>query len=207
MKLKLFKRNRTYIKYNDCEIPAKLFYNEVIGKNNLSVLGNDTSENLNKAFLSIIDELCELEDNQDIKLLYNKRKKLIDLHLLMSFIDECLYQIAYIQHEEHRNKVIHRLNTVKGVNVRFDIKKGINEEILRVQKSVMGMLRNRIKTEELDEQKKTDTQVTSFEEMTVSIFKITGYKVTDTDTLRTFSVYKKDAIRTNQQLKAKKHGS
>lgn len=209
MSIILKKRNRNKIIYSNCEIPAKLFYNEVIGKSNLSVLGNGTPEELNTALYRIIDELTELEDNKELLLLYNKRMRVSKIKLTIAFIEESLYQIAYLKlTDEERLTRINRLNNLPNLSVKFDVKKPITEEIARVQKSVIGMLRNRLNMEQEDEEKKTDKAVTSFEEMTVFIFKTTGYKVTDTDTLRTFAVYKKDAIKTNQQLKAqsKKHG-
>lgn len=205
----IFKRNRTKIIYSNCEIPAKLFYNEIIGKSNLSVLGNGTPDELNTALYGIIDELTELEDNKELLLLYNKRMRVNKIQLIIAFIEESLYQISYLKlTDEERLKKIERLNSLPTVSVKFDIKKPIAEEIIRVQKSVIGMLKNRLNMEQEDEEKKTDKAVTSFEEMTVYIFKTTGYKVTDTDTLRTFAVYKKDSIKTNQQLKAQsqKHG-
>lgn len=200
-----FKRKpkKNHIIYNNCDIPAKLFYNEVIGRNNASILGNASDEDLAKALYAIIDELTELEDNRELVEYKRKRKKVDEITLVMMFIEESLYQLAYLtMNTEQIKKRAARLNKLPYVTAKFDLKKPLKEEIERWQQSVLGMLRTKLKSEQDVKETKANKAVVSFEEMTVFIFRSIGYKVSDTDTLRTFAVYKKEALKHNEQLKA-----
>lgn len=199
----LKRKPKNYITYNSCEIPAKLFYNEVIGKGNMSIIGKASDEELGKALYAIIDELTELEDNRELVDYKRKRKKIDEINLVIMFIEESLYQLAYLpMDKEQRDTRIKRLNKLPYTTAKFDYNKPVLDEVERWQKSVLGTLRNRLKAEQDVKEDKAQKALTTFEEMTVFIFKSIGYKVTDTDTLRTFAVFKKDALKHNEQLKS-----
>lgn len=182
------------ILYNDCEIPAKLFYNEVIGKSNLNALGKGKPEQLNKAFYDIIDELCVLEDNKALISVYKKRLKLTQLVLTKEYIETALHRITFTKMtpELRREKIEKWLHPLKYPKIKFDFNKPILEEIERVSRTVK-MLNNEINTYNDDIQDKGKKANIGFEEEVAGINRITGCRVLDTDTLRQFIAYKKQA--------------
>lgn len=182
------------ILYNNCEIPAKLFYNEVIGKSNLNALGKGKPEHLNKAFYDIIDELCALEDNKALISVYKKRFKLTQLVLTKEYIETALHRITFTKMtpELRREKIEKWLQPLKYPKIKFDFNKPILEEIERVSRTVK-MLNNEINTHNDDIQDKGKKANIGFEEEVAGINRITGCRVLDTDTLRQFIAYKKQA--------------
>lgn len=173
--------------WSTCDIPAKLFYNEVIAKSNLSVLGKGTPEQLDEAFKSIIDELCVIENNVGIINLYRKRFNISKTQLILSFVETTLHQIAYLKlTDEERLKRIQWLNNIKGVSVKFNTNKPILEEIERVSVSVLGSLRNKLKSEIQDDEKKTEKAVGSFEKRLGQLSIVLGWQVSEDLSLRYF---------------------
>lgn len=175
--------------YTNCEIPAKLFYNEVIGKSNLNALGEGTQQELESAFYSILDELCEIEGNDELRSLYNKSEKISRINSVIYTIEACLYPIKNlhdIMTNEQIKTCISHLNSIKYIKVKFDINKGIVEEIKRVETSILGVLNNQIN--ELNDVKKEKGKKTNmnFEREVLNLARITGIRLTDTDTLKYF---------------------
>ena len=198
--IKLFKRNRTQIFYNNCDIPAKLFYNEVIGNSNLSVLGKGNPEQLEKAFYGILDELCAIEDNKEMIAIYRKREKLVRLNLILTYIETVLHQLAYIKMpEDQRLARIEKLNSLSYPRVKFDPKKPNLDEVERVGKSVVGMLKNQINSEQADVEKKGEKAKSTFEAEVLALAKITGIRLNDHDSLRYFAELK---VIAKEQIKA-----
>lgn len=179
------------ILYNNCDIPAKLFYNEVIGKSNLSVLGSGTDKELESALYGIIDELCEIEQNRELVNIYKKKDKIDRIQTLINYIETVLYDIVFIKlTEEERNDFIDILNSIDYIKIKFDKKKDILSEVERVQKSVIGMLKNQINHEKGEVDKK-EQKYAGFEKELVRLEQIlpSGYINPDC-TLRLYAEYK-----------------
>lgn len=199
------KRNR--IKYNNCEIPAKLFYNEIIGKGNLAVLGKGTPKQLQDALMSIIDELCVIEDNKELIAIYRKRDKITRLYQLISYVETSLHVLYYIKltDAERWERLEKYLSGLPNIKFKVNRKEPVEKEIDRAMSSVVGMLRNQLNSESEDVDKKEQKVKATFEAEVLSLAKITGIRLMDNDSLRYFAELKTLAKRIiNEQNKA--HG-
>lgn len=212
---KLFKRKRSAIKHeiywNNCDIPAKLFYNEVVAKSNLSVLGNAPMPELKKAFSDIIDELFEIENNNDLREALKKREKVSYLYSVIATIEAVLHAIVYLyQTHEEREKQIALLNTIEYVKIRFKTgltdENDILDEVKRVQNVVIGSLKNKIHETKGEEKESTEKTTATFERDLVSISMLMEFTLPDNISLRMFAEYKKAAQERIKAMKKHKNG-
>lgn len=192
--------------YTNCDIPAKLFYNEVIGKSNLNALGKGSKQKKEEALKTIIDELYELEDNRELIELYRKQKKITDIVLTQQYIQTALHRLAYIKetHEQKVEFIKKYITSLKYPKIKWDFTKPIPEEIIRAE-GYIKMLNNQLNEHNQDNKKKSEKIKSGFEDRVASINKITGCRVQDTDTLRQFIAFENIAKETIK-AQEKAHG-
>lgn len=194
LRRKQSRKENHVIKWKDCSLPAKLFFDEVI-RGNYHVLGNAPESELQKAYWSIIDEYVKLDKNEALKDWFNRLEQKAVINNLIQTVSTCLYVITYASNtEELLKENIETINSIKGVNINFDLNKGIDEEIIRVNTKVLGLLRNRIKLLEGEEQPQGNNEVSVFEKRLVAVQNVLGYNLPDDVSLKKFIFLEKAAI-------------
>lgn len=194
--IKLFKRIRSQIKYTNCDIPAILFFDELM-HGNISVLGKGTPEQLNNAYWGIIDEYCELSGNFKMKSWFEKQEKVSNIQRAISDVNVCINNIILASqiatHKEQIVPFIDAINKLEFPKVRFSYTKPLHEEVERVRKSVIGVLNNQLKIELGNEQKKKEAIKKDFMARIVNIQNIIGRNLDDNISLRKFIYEEKSA--------------
>lgn len=187
------------IKWKDCSIPAKLFFDEVI-KGNYSVLGNAPVEQLEKAYWDIMDEYVKLDDNVRLMDWYKKQEKLSLIRLKITNINELLYSISYVaESNDERMLFVDLLNKMTKPKVNFKVENTDNEiewldEILRVKNQVIGELENEVDILTMNDKPSEETpKEYAFEERLDAVENIHGYKLPVNISLREFIFKEKSA--------------
>lgn len=194
LRRKQSRKEKHVIYWKDCNIPAKLFFDEVI-KGNYHVLGKAPVEQLEKAYWSIIDEYVELDHNDALKDWFKRKERIAELHAVKDVINNCLYSLAYLTlSKEQILRVIMGLNSVEAISVNFDTEKPVKDEIERVQHQVIGELENEINIEEAGFKTTTENESQKYEAMLGTIQDIHGYWLPEDISLKMFLAKKHSAI-------------
>jgi len=148
-----FRRTRTItpapapsrILYSNCDIPAKLFFDEVCN-GNLSVLGEGTPAELEAANMSIIDEYCEIDNNVSFKEAFTLEEKISGLLATIEAINLAVHTIAYDQllSKEDRLEMIANLTAFKKPKITFNLDAPIINECNRIATKIVGSLKNNL---------------------------------------------------------------
>jgi len=149
--LKLFRRKKLTsalpiagkILYTNCDIPARLFFDELCN-GNLSVLGEGTPEELQAAYMSILDEYVDIDNNKSFLKAFQIEEQAADIQAKIAAIELAVYHIYYdpIITKEQRLEIISTLNEWKKPRIRFDPDKPTLDECYRLQTKVIGSLKN-----------------------------------------------------------------
>lgn len=194
--IKLFKRSRSQIKYSNCDIPAILYFDELM-HGNVSVLGKGTPEQLNTAYWSIIDEYCELSGNYKMKTWFEKQEKVSNIQRAISDVNVCINNIILATQlaslPEQITPFIDAINKLEFPKVKFSYDKPLFQELDRVRRGVIGSLNNQLKIELGNEEKKKEAIKKDFMGRMVNIQNVLGYTITDETTLRKFIYLEKSA--------------
>lgn len=190
------------IKYTDCDIPARLFYVDLMDKKDDSVLGTGTPEEIEEAKLSILDEYAEITKSYTISDWYKRNAQIAGLHRDINLIRSIMYMMATIPiPKEEFIKLANGLNELKSVRVRFDINKPLEEEIIRVNTKVIGSLNNKLKQIEAENEQDEKAQKFVYDQEYMQIYTING-GLPKNPTLRQYLYAKKIA-----QEKSKKQSN
>lgn len=164
------------IKYTNLEIPAKTFF-KIIDTNDLSLMGEDTPENLLNAWNIIFDEYYLISGNKKIKSAMDKRFKTAYLNLKIRLIKDCIHALMYvIPHENIEEKKIIQ-GSLKALNVKYDYNKNTIDECHRMLKSDIGIIKNQLNMIAVDIKAKDESIQRTFEDDLSSIMKILGFSV------------------------------
>lgn len=137
--------------YNDCSIPARLFY-EIILKNDVSLLGGE-KEDQQEAFDNIFDEYYELKEDFEMQDLMKRKSLISELKLKIQFIKTVMDVILNTPLTDlQRDRLI---NSLGETGIKFDKEKSIIDECNRINHSVLGGLENRLTLEELSVKKES----------------------------------------------------
>lgn len=192
--IKLLRRNRSRILYTNCDIPARLFFDELM-QGNISVLGKGTPTELHNAYMAIVDEYCELDNNRKMLDWFTKQNRISKIQRGISDVALCLAPIKYICITESQFKrAINNINYIDYPKVKFDIKKPLNDEIKRVEHSVIGMLKNELNMLVDDNTKSKEKIQKDFFKRLVSVQNALGRNLDDNISLRKFIYEEKSAI-------------
>lgn len=192
----MIKIKRSKIIYNNCDIPAKMFFDELM-QGNASVLGHGSSEDIHNAYMNIIDEYCDLDNNIRMIDWFKKQEKISCIQIAISNITTLLYIIkkVYNPKNERQKEAVTLLNKIKYTSVRFDDKKPLNEEIIRVESVVLGVLRNDLNMEISTEKHEQKEIKKEFLKRLVAIENCLGRAIDDDISLRRFIYLEKSAIK------------
>lgn len=176
--------------WNNCDIPAKLFF-KIIETNNLELLGKGSQKEREKAFENIFDEYYQLEQDSGMKQLLEKKQMIALLKLKITYIDNLVQIIlnSYLTTDQ-RLRLIDKLIAIE---VKFDKKKPIKEECKRIQTIVLGGLKTRLKFEEQALSELSKGKRIKYEEALTSIEDIKGRVLNEDMSLRKFIAEKKSA--------------
>lgn len=194
--------------YTNCEIPAKLFYTEVIGKSNLAALGEGTEEELQAAFYSILDELCDIDNNQEMLDHYKRQVKVMIIESTITLIESCCFALMFLTiTEEQVNHYSEVLNGIKLIRVKFNKDADRYAECGekgRIRTSIIGMLNNQINTLNDVQQQKGEKSSYNFYQECARLESILAPKNIDQNTsLYMYVEYKKLA---KEKIKLQKNG-
>jgi len=191
------------IMYNTCAIPAKLFY-EVMHNSKYEVIGGVDN------FDAIFDEYVLVSEDKDITRYFQKNKKISDLQITINAIDNHVFTLAnmyMLMSDAQIKKCINSLNEYKAIRRKFDIKKNILDEILRMQNSVVGSLKNELQQHTDTVDKVKEKVYYSFEDDLVNLELALGKdSIPDNITLYKFIALKKAAYKRYEQLKKQNNG-
>jgi len=194
---------KSHIIYSNCDIPARLFFNN-LSAGDLSVLGTGTQEELQKAYYSILDEYCELDNNTAFIEAFKKEEIISLIQSDIATLETALYAIIYVElTKDERISIIDKLNEWKPPHavIKFNKDNPILDEVLRVKKSVIGALKNRLNQEVSTRKKRVEKVKRTFEADCVSIEISLQVSINDDVTLRKFIEYSKQAIERSKQYK------
>lgn len=194
------------IKWKDCSIPAKLFFDEVI-KGNYSVLGNAPVEQLEKAYWDIMDEYVKISNNEAVMSYLVKHRKISVINAKISTIKEILYSIAYVEDKHTLQGLISALNLMESPKIDFNVgsvedRNLLIDEIQRVNNEVVGVLENEIDILTMNDKEHDENAIgLSYEDRAEAIMDVRGRDFNGMPTLREFVAAEK---RAHQKIKA--HG-
>jgi len=192
---------KSNILYTNCDIPARLFFNN-LSAGDLSVLGTGTQEELQVAYYSILDEYCELDNNTSFIEAFKKEEIISLIQSDIATIETALHAIIYVElTKDERISIIDKLNEWKPPHavVRFDKDKPLLDEALRIQKKVIGALKNRLNQEVSTRKKRVEKVKRTFESDCVAIEIALQVSINDDVSLRKFIEYSKQAIERSKQ--------
>lgn len=207
----LLKRRRQLkpvILWHDCNIPAKLFF-DILNTRDYTKLGTAPIEELEKAFEKIFDEYVVLDGNEKVIQWYKKQCKISFLNYQIWVIETALYTICYAPlTKEQRIRVIDNLNAMQTPKVKFDKDKPILDEVQRIQRSVLGSIRNRLNLELSNEKKVEEQAKYSYRKDLAAIENVLGHSLPEKMSLEMFLERKKSAVeKSNNQRKLQRNGS
>lgn len=200
---RLFKRKRAkhIIHWDNCDIPARLFFN-IINDGDYSVLGTAPVDELESVFDKIFDEYIELDENQQVTEWYKKRAKVAMIEAKITIITILLHHIVYSPlTKEERIEFINEINSVDGVRVNFSLDKPILDEVQRVQNVVLGSLKNQLNAELSTEKKQQEAVKNEYEKRVVNIENVLERSIDYNCSLRLFIQYEKSAIERSNEIK------
>lgn len=190
------------MKYETCDIPAKLFF-EIVDKADYSLLGFKTDADNQKAFDKIYDEYFELTQSPRAKKDFEMRLQISALHHKITVLDTTLnFIVNFPMTVQHRLEII---DLLAEIGVKIDKEKDLVEQVNAIKHRVVGSLNNKLKIqlsyfEKL--QKKNNTKIT-YEQMVANIEDVLGRNLDDLMTLRKFVAYQKQKDQKIDQQKNK----
>jgi hypothetical protein len=215
MKLKLRRQRKSVIAWSNCDIPARLFYDEVVGNDNYNILGEGTPEELEKAFFGILDELAEIDDNKHMVSAMRKTESIKMIQGQMFTISSAL-QLLFTLHsvmcKEDRNNLIDELNSQNvQPRIKMDKEGDLMEEIEKVQLGTLRSLKHALNLEKSTIQTDVRKAKKAFIKDLVSVQNVLGYALPDDVSLRKFIALKiaaKEKInaQNEQNKKIKRNG-
>lgn len=207
----LFKRirqHKTVILWRDCNIPAMLFF-DILNTRDYSKLGTAPIEEMERVFEGIFDEYVVLDGNEKVIQWYKKQCKIAFLNYQIEYIETALYTICYAPlTRDQRIKVIDSLNAIETPKVKFDKDKPILDEVQRVQRMVLGSIKNRLNLEKSTEKKVEEQAKYSYRKDLATVENILGHNLPEDMSLEMFLFRKKSAIeKSNAHRKLQRNGS
>jgi len=199
--LNLFKRKRTKpapskMLYTNCDIPARLFFDELCN-GNLSVLGDGTPEELQSAYMSILDEYVKIDNNTSFLKAFQLEERISDIQAKIAALDLSVYHIYYdpLITKEQRLEIIATLNEWKKPRINFNPDKPILDECHRIQTKIVGALKNDLNFAVAERKKERKERVKTFYRDVAAIEVILAPLRIDANvTLRMFLEYNKIAV-------------
>lgn len=198
--LKLFKRKRTKpepykILYTNCDIPARLFFDELCN-GNLSVLGEGTPEQLQAAYMSILDEYVKIDNNTSFLKAFQLEERISNIQANIAALEVAIYHIYYdtLITIEQRLELIATLNEWKKPRINFNTDKPLLDECLRLQNKVIGALKNDLNFAVSERKKERKERVKTFYRDCVIMEEVLGIKIDDNVSLEKFSLYNKRVV-------------
>jgi len=170
------KAEKERLRYIDCNIPAKLFFH---------ILSTEDYTLCDEAdFDNIFDEYFLLKPNKRLINWMRKKAKVNYLTAVKEGIRATLMQIYYVpMPPELLVKTIEILNNYDEVKPKFNLSKGLEVEVQRIQNSVLGILQNRINMETEDKQKKTEEVKNSFYREKILLGRAVGVEIKEDITM------------------------
>lgn len=191
------------MKYETCDIPAKLFF-EIVDKADYSLLGFKTDADNQKAFDKIYDEYFELTQSPRVKKDFEMRLQISALHHKITVLDTTLdFIVNFPMTVKHRLEIIDLLDEI---NIKIDKEKDLVKQVNAIKHRIVGSLNNKLKIqlshfEKL--QKKNDVK-TTFEKMIVGFENVLDRTIDDNISLRKFIAYEQSVKEKIAQQKNKK---
>ena len=204
--LKIFRTKRgiktvPIIYWHDCNIPAKIFF-EVMYSGDYSKLGTGSETDLQAAYDIIFDEYVLLDKNDKVIQWFKKKCLILDINSKISTINLCLHHIAFtVMTDVERKESVDILNSIQGVRINFSLTKNILNEIIRVQTSVIGQLKNQLNQELASEKTVNEKVKHSFEQDLVSIENTLERSIPDDVSLYKYIALKQSAIERSNNIK------
>lgn len=204
---KRIKQHKPVILWQDCNIPAMLFF-DILNTRDYSKLGTAPIEELEKAFENIFDEYVVLDGNEKVIQWYKKQCKIAFLKFQINTIETALNAVCYIPMTvEQRIRIIDSLNSMGSPKVKFDKDKPILDEVQRVQRSVLGSIRNRLNLELSNEKKVEEQAKYSYRKDLAAVENVLGHALPEEMSLEMFLERKKSAVeKSNNQRKLQRNG-
>lgn len=189
------------IKYSNCDIPAVLFFDELM-HGNVSVLGKGKEEDLKKAYFNILAEYVELSKNNTIKKWYNDVERISNIKRAISDVYAIISTICTFYGTKYLEEFTKTINALEYPKLNFDPKKDILSEIERIN-SVIGNLKNELYM--VDNEKETEIKKAqkNFIKNIVSIQNSLGYSIEENVTLRKY-IYLEQSVR--DMIKSQRNG-
>lgn len=179
--------------YTNCDIPANIFFDELM-HGNVYVLGKGSLELLYKTYMDIVDEYCELSGNAKMISWFKRQNRLSDLQRQISDVTTLLNPIKYLcSSNEEIDACVALLNALNKPKIKFDVSKGLDNEIERVEKRVIGVINNEINSILSVQEKAPEKLKKDFMQRLVNVQNILGYALHDNVTLRKFIFLEKAA--------------
>lgn len=141
--IKLFRKSKPLVYWNDLEIPAKIFF-KYIDTSEDSLLGTAPKQLIEKAWDNIIDEYYLISKNEKIKSALDKQTKIRLLELKIQKVRDCIYALMYVVPGEMIEEKKSIQESLKKLGVKYDISKNTIDECHRILKSDIGILKNQL---------------------------------------------------------------
>lgn len=187
--------------YSDCSIPARLFFDHII-HGDISVLGVGNNREVHNAYWSIINEFCELDNNNGLLKWFKLQVKLSNTERAIHDVQTLLFPIKHLCEDEYQIEVcVKFLNALKYPVINFDTSKPLQEEIQRIESQVIGILHNELEMQKPAHEQEHKKIVKDFNDRLVAVENMLGRSIDDDVTLRKFISLEKSAYNKMNQLK------
>lgn len=190
--------------WHDTRLPAELFF-EILqsGKfKKLIIKGKPSKGELRKAWSKIFDEYFTIKDDTQLKEILRVKKNILKSTLKIQTIEASLkiFALGKLNKETTTNIV----NKLKEIGVFIDLKKSLNEEVLRILKTHLAGLKTSLQLEEHQLKELTKGATTTFEDNCVNIEQCLGRSITENVSLRKYLAYEAQAKRISIERKKRK---
>lgn len=181
------------IKYNNCDIPAKIFFNHLI-HGEINVLGEGNPQELHKVYFDIIDEYCELYDDKLLLKLFTTQESLSRMQNTQAHIQAQIYNLKFLCSSKHDIDLVKSvIDEIKKPKIEIKVSKGIDWNVKLLEK-VIGSLNNNINMLLSSERKEKKQVKTDFTKRLVLVENALGREINENVTLRKFIFLEKSAI-------------
>lgn len=181
------------IKYTNCDIPAVLFFDELM-HGNTSVLGDGSKDELEEVYFKILEEYVDLSKNNKIKKWYNDIERASNIKRAISDVYVIVANICMFYGTKYITDYTKIINSLEYPTLNFDPEKDLLAELERINYSVIGSLKNELQM--IDNEKNTEVKKAqkNFIKNIVSIQNSLGYSIEENVTLRKY-IYLEQSVR------------